>query len=350
MSENKILCFGELLLRFVPTLNQKWLKENYINAYVGGAEFNVAAALAKWGHKVGYFTCMPQNDLTSELVDYIQNVGIETSCILYKEGRLGTFYLPKGADMKNKGVIYDRVGSSFSKLQTSDIDWDTIFLNVDWFHTSAITPPLSPILKDICLIAMQEAKKRNIITSIDLNYRVKLWEGIDNPSDAMHEIISHCDVIMGNIWSLEVLGGISLNNHLMKDAKYDTQAKQSAELFFNTFTNSKLLAFTFRFEEDENDIFYHSNLYTPQDQFESFKYKITKKVDKVGSGDCFMAALISGYLTKESLNNIIQNCTKAAVSKLCEEGDHTKRTWQEMLDFINNNFRFEDNIYIQKKL
>ncbi len=44
---SKILCFGELLLRLSPDVEAKWLNNNFIPIYVGGAELNVATALSK---------------------------------------------------------------------------------------------------------------------------------------------------------------------------------------------------------------------------------------------------------------------------------------------------------------
>ena len=44
-----VLCFGELLLRISPDADGEWLKNNQLPFYVGGAELNVATALALWG-------------------------------------------------------------------------------------------------------------------------------------------------------------------------------------------------------------------------------------------------------------------------------------------------------------
>ena len=47
----KVLSFGELLLRICPDVDGQWLRENNLPFYVGGAEANVATALALWGAK-----------------------------------------------------------------------------------------------------------------------------------------------------------------------------------------------------------------------------------------------------------------------------------------------------------
>ena len=65
---NKVLCFGELLLRLSPSADAEWLQANELPAFVGGAEANVATALALWGMPAGYCTALPDNFLSKQLV------------------------------------------------------------------------------------------------------------------------------------------------------------------------------------------------------------------------------------------------------------------------------------------
>src|SRR5690242_14147826 len=118
---NKIFCFGEILLRMSPALNGEWLQQNNIPVYMGGAELNVASALAKWNTPVGYCTAMPQHYLSDEIITYLSEKKIDTSPIQFGGKRLGIYFLPQGADLKHAGVIYDRAHSSFAELQPSTI-------------------------------------------------------------------------------------------------------------------------------------------------------------------------------------------------------------------------------------
>ncbi|RYZ61477.1 MAG: sugar kinase, partial [Proteobacteria bacterium] len=109
----KILCFGELLLRLSPRLGGAWINDAEMPVFVGGAELNVARALARWGQPVGYGTALPDHSLANEVIDFVKQQGIDVSAIRRSGSRIGTYYLPQGADMKNAGVIYDRAYSSF---------------------------------------------------------------------------------------------------------------------------------------------------------------------------------------------------------------------------------------------
>src|ERR1700754_2814938 len=103
-----VLSFGGLLLRICPDTAGGWLASNLLPFYVGGAEANVATALALWGTPSAYLTALPDNLLCRQLAAYLDERGIDTSRMLWQGQRLGLYYLPKGKDLKNAGVIYDR--------------------------------------------------------------------------------------------------------------------------------------------------------------------------------------------------------------------------------------------------
>ncbi|MBA4168419.1 MAG: sugar kinase, partial [Chitinophagaceae bacterium] len=126
----KILCFGELLMRLSPGLQKKWLHESTMPVYIGGAELNVANALAKWAMPVTYCTALPENYLSGEITGFLNEKNIDTSHTVYSGNRIGTYYLPQGADLKHDSVIYDRADSSFAYLQPGMIDWDKVLAEV----------------------------------------------------------------------------------------------------------------------------------------------------------------------------------------------------------------------------
>ncbi|MES1161408.1 MAG: PfkB family carbohydrate kinase, partial [Bacteroidota bacterium] len=66
----KVLSFGELLLRICPDTEGKWLQNNTLPFFVGGAEANVATALAIWGVPSAYFTAVPDNLLSRQVAGY----------------------------------------------------------------------------------------------------------------------------------------------------------------------------------------------------------------------------------------------------------------------------------------
>src|SRR5947208_3520545 len=109
----KVLCFGELLLRLSPEPGGKWIHRHTMPVFIGGAELNVATALARWQVPVDYCTALPDHYLSHEILTSVNERGVETGNVLFSGSRIGTYYLRQGADLKGAGTIYDRAYSSF---------------------------------------------------------------------------------------------------------------------------------------------------------------------------------------------------------------------------------------------
>lgn len=324
----KVLSFGELLLRICPDGDGEWLTENKLPFYVGGAELNVATALALWDIPSAYFTALPENFMSEQIIGYMNHRNIDTSKIHHGGDRIGLYYLPKGKDLKNAGVIYDRANSAFAMLKTATIDWDKVLDGITWFHFSAICPALNQAATDICLEALKAAKAKGITISIDLNYRAKLWQYGKQPSEIVPQLAQYCDLIMGNIWAAEKMLNIPVPVGIVEaDDKntYLDQAKKTSAEIINQYPNCKWVANTFRFDYKQG-IKYYTALYTNNELLVSKEYISEKILDKVGSGDCFMAGLIYGFYRNNDPLKTLNFATAAAYNKLYIPSDATTAT------------------------
>lgn len=335
----KVLCFGEVLLRFSPDDMGEWLHTNKLAAFIGGAELNVATALARWNIPAKYFTAVPDNYLSKQLLDVISKSNIDTSSIRYTGDRLGIYYLLQGADLKHTSVIYDRAGSSFANLGTGIINWDEVLEDVSWFHFSAITPALSKTAVALCHEVLEACYLKNIPISVDLNYRSKLWQYGSLPVDIMPELVKYCRVIMGNIWAANTLLGIGVDEAIhskkSKQAYLDHSIITAAKIM-EQYPNCKAVANTFRFDKGEAGIEYYTSLHTEGRQYLSQQYETETIINKVGSGDCFMGGLIYGFIQNHSPQQVIDFATSAAFGKLYEEGDTTNQQIETIQQRIKN--------------
>lgn len=324
----KVLNFGELLLRICPDGDGEWLAENKLPFYVGGAELNVATALALWDIPSAYFTALPENFMSEQIIGYMDARQIDTSKIHHGGDRIGLYYLPKGKDLKNAGVIYDRANSAFAMLQTGTVDWDKVLDGVSWFHFSAICPALNQAAADVCLEAVKAASAKGITISIDLNFRAKLWQYGKQPSEIIPQLAQYCDLIMGNIWAAEKMLAIPVPEGIVEaDDKntYLEQAKKTSEEIINQYPRCKWVANTFRFDYKQG-IRYYTALYTNNELLVSKEYLSEKILDKVGSGDCFMAGLIYGFYKNNNPLDTLNFATAAAYNKLYIPSDATTAT------------------------
>jgi 2-dehydro-3-deoxygluconokinase len=330
----KVFCFGEILLRMSPVLDQAWIHSASMPVHIGGAELNVAKALAGWKQPVTYMSAMPDNYLSKEIADSIAacNIGIEA--MQFCGDRMGIYFLPQGADLKNAGVIYDRAHASFSTaLFPGKINWDTLLEGSDWFHFSAISPAINEQAAAVCLDAVKAAKRLGLSISVDLNYRAKLWKYGKQPAQVMPELVSYADVIMGNIWSARDLLGIEVPKGAeaaITKEDFAACAKETSAVLFTQNPNCKVVASTFRFTPDGAGVHYYATLDTITDQFLSVSFEANSVVDKVGSGDCFMAGLIYGIHNGHSHQETINYAASAAFGKLQELGDSTRQTIEQI--------------------
>lgn len=317
----KILCFGELLLHFAPDTDGSWLDQQAMKVFVGGAEYNVAYALAQWKNSVKLLSALPNNFVGKQLEIQLQNKGIEV--VAEKaNGRLGAFYLSSDGDMQNAGVVYDRFPSVFTEAKFDHIDYDALFDDVNYLHISTITPALSDHAYQKCLDLMKEAAARNVCVSLDLNYRAMLWHE-KNPAEKIKKLMPYVKVLMGNIWSiqafLEIPISVELNGNF-DDENLLKQAELSASQIIKEYPNVEIVANTFRFTQQDK-VDYFATLFADNQLLKSEIFHSDHIEERVGSGDSFMAALIHGLLKGNSHQQILNTATKVAFKKLFVKGD-----------------------------
>lgn len=314
-------------MRLSPDANDDWTHNN-MPFYIGGAELNVATALARWKLPVSYVTALPNNYLSNKLIRYIDHKNIDSSGAIFSGNRIGIYYLPIGYELRNAVAFYDRDHTSFSGLKPGVIDWDKVFADCTWFHFSAISPALNENVAAVCKEALEAAVAKGLTVSVDLNFREKLWKYDKQPFEVMPELVKSCNVIMGNLWSVERLLNIQSS---VKDSSGKTQeelvqaADESMDQLQKQYPKASILAFTYRMQHEYWAVFQEGT-----ERKVSKKYSIENVIDKVGSGDCFMAGLIYGLYHKHTSQDIIDYAVAAAIGKLQETGDATRQTIEEV--------------------
>ncbi|MFY0254737.1 PfkB family carbohydrate kinase [Chitinophaga sp. 30R24] len=332
MKPVKVITFGEILLRLSPQLAQ-----NTAAIYVGGAEANVAAALANWGTAVAYISKMPDNGLSREVLQQLGNRGIYTDRMLWGGDRIGIYYLAQGSDLKHAEVVYDRAWSAFSQIVPGTVNWEALLGDAEWFHWSAITPALNPAAAAVCQEVIQAASRKGLTISTDLNFRAKLWQYGKKPVEVMPELVQYCDVIMGNIWAANNMLDTNLDTEILQagtKTAYLQQAEQVAEEITRTYTRCKRVAFTFRFSSTPTHNLYYAFYYHNGAVSISREYATNEVVDRVGSGDCFMAGLIHAQLQGLDDQQIISFAAAAAYSKFFVKGDFNTTSAEDIIKLI----------------
>lgn len=320
-----ILAFGEILLRIQGQNETFWDDTNAdARLYPGGSEANVAATLAKLGHQVDYLTAFPDNVLAHQIRELLERLGVNCAKSITTGSRIGTYYLLTANGLSSGEVVYDRKYSSFTDLHIGKLDIEELFAGVSWFHWTAITPALSLEHADLLAILLQEAQNRGIFISVDLNYRSKLWQYGKAPSEIMPRLVAFCDVVMGNVWAAEKMLGYSLQQKLERHSTkkmLSEEANRCASMIFSDFTQTKHIAMTYRFMDNPNHNLFFGTYHTADCNYVSETRESHHIVDRIGSGDAFMAGLIHAIYSGMTGKEIIETATEEGFKKLFIEGD-----------------------------
>ncbi|MFC7525084.1 PfkB family carbohydrate kinase [Parapedobacter sp. GCM10030251] len=324
MTKHKILSFGELLLR-LSSSGESFLGENgQVVVFPGGSEANVAASLGQWGVPCSYLSRIPENDLTSQILSTLTSLGVDVSPSLLEGDRLGLYFLLSANGLSKGEVVYDRKYSAFSQLKPGMIDWDRLLDDFTWFHWSALTPALNEDLAAVCQEALNAARTKGLVVSVDLNYRNRLWNYGKDPIEVMPGLLQYCNVVMGNIWAANKMLGTSVLETLGRDTEPDVyfeHAKESAQEIFGLLPECQHVAYTFRFMDSATHNLLYGTYHTREADVMSAISETNQVIDRIGSGDAFMAGLIYALVAGKGGQEVIDTATAAGFKKLFVKGD-----------------------------
>ena len=317
----RIVTFGEIMLRLATPGFERFSQIKQFNASFGGGEANVAVSLANFGLKVDYVTRLPKNDIADACLMELRRYNIGTDKIIYGGDRIGIYFLENGAVARPSKVIYDRVNSAIAEIRPGMINWDSVFEGVTWFHWTGITPAISEGAALACKEAIEAANKKGITVSTDLNFRKNLWKWGKKAPEVMPDLVSGCDIILGNEEDAEkVFGihpeGVDVTSGHVEAAAYESVCRQ----LMLKFPRARKVIITLRGSINANHNTWSGVLFDGTTLFEAPVYDITHIVDRVGGGDSFMGGLIYGLITfqgddQRSLNfAVAASCLKHTIN------------------------------------
>ena len=309
----RIVTFGEIMLRLSPPDKLRFSQTHSFDVIYGGGESNVAVSLAHFGLETQYVTRLPKNDIGDACENFLRQFGVGTKYIARGGERLGIYFLEHGAVHRGSKVVYDRAGSALADIQPGMIDWEAAFQDADWFHWTGITPAISAGAAAVCLEAVKVAQAHGLTVSTDMNYRSKLWKWGKKPVDVMEELVSYCDVAIGNEEDAEKVFGIQAPGTDVTSGELDAEKYRFVcQKLSERFPRLKSIAITLRGSLSASHNAWSAVLWDAGQLYFGPNYDITHIVDRVGGGDSFMAGLIYGLLTYEDDKQSALNFAVAA--------------------------------------
>ena len=319
---NKVVTFGEIMLRLAPNGYLRFNQVDQFQATYGGGEANVAVSLANYGLDAEFVTKLPAHEIGQAAINDLRRYGVETKHIARGGERVGIYFLEKGASQRPSKVIYDRNHSSIMEATVADFNWDEIFEGATWFHFTGITPALGDNAAAICLEACKAAKAKGVKVSCDLNYRKKLWTR-EKAGQVMAGLMEYVDVCIANeedaadVFGIHAAGTDVTKGEVNHDG-YKDVAKQLKDRF-----GFEYVAITLRESISASDNNWAAMLYNGEDYFFSKKYAV-RIVDRVGGGDSFGGGLIYSLVNNYEPQAAIEFAVAASCLKHTIEGDFNR--------------------------
>lgn len=296
-----IVTFGEIMLRLSPPSTLRFGQARSLDVIYGGGESNVAVSLANFGLATQYVTRLPANDIGDACLQFLRQYNVGTKYILRGGDRIGIYFLENGSNMRGSQVIYDRANSSFTTLEAGMLDWKEIFSQAGWFHWTGITPAISKASAAAVLEGIKVARQMGVTISCDMNYRAKLWKWGKTAGEVMQELLTYCDIAIGNEEDAEKVFGVRAPETDILAGKVEAQRYHFVcEELARQFPNLKKIAITLRGSLSANQNTWSGILWDGGEFYSAPNYEITHIVDRVGGGDAFMGGLIYGLIKYES--------------------------------------------------
>jgi 2-dehydro-3-deoxygluconokinase len=311
-----VTCFGELLLRLTPPGTQLMVQADILDLVPGGAEANVAAALASLGHDVRFAGLVADNVLGERAIAALRSAGADTRFIARAPGRMGLYFLEAGAGLRPSAITYDRAGSAFALGQPDAIDFTGALAGARLLHSGGITPALGPNGVKLATAAHAAAKALGVPICFDGNYRAQLWAAWNsNPAQVLRDLVADATILIGNHRDISLLLG--------KDFSGDgaDRRREAAEAAFAAFPKLELIASTARHlvTSDHHRISARIDARTGWHQTDEID--VTGIVDRIGTGDAFAAGILHQWLEGGDLGQMAESGLAMTALKHSIPGD-----------------------------
>ncbi len=320
----KVLTFGEIMLRLKAPGVERFFQSPLLEATFGGGEANVAVSLANYGVDAAFLTVLPNNVLGDAVIKELRSFGVDTSRILRGKGRLGIYFLEAGANQLPSKVVYDRDNSAIALAKPGDINWDTAFDGIDWFHITGITPAISESAMELSLESVKEAKNRNITVSCDLNFRKNLWNYGKKAPEVMTELAKYADVVVANEEDCQKSLGITIDIHVESGLLDRDKYKELTDKVLAVYPNIKIITITLRESLSADINGWAACLNDRENFYVSKRYEIRDIVDRVGGGDSFAGGLIYGLNNLKDKKEALEFAAAASCLKHSILGDFNR--------------------------
>ncbi|HHA9477132.1 TPA: sugar kinase [Streptococcus pneumoniae] len=325
----KILLFGEPLIRISP-LDATSIGDYVASStYFGGSEINIACNLQALGISTKVFTALPANEIGDRFLTFLKQHQIDTSSICRLGDRIGLYYLENGFGCRQSEVFYDRKHTSISQIRPNMLDMDSLFQGISHFHFSGITVAIGQEVRTILLLLLEEAKRRGIVVSMDLNLRTKMISVLEAKYEfsKFARFTDYCfgiDPLMIDDQNLEMFPRDSASLEEVENRMRLLKEAYGFKAIFHTLRSS---------DEQDKNVY---QAYALEERFEESVQLKTAVYQRIGSGDAFISGALYQLLHHSSLKTTIDFAVASATLKCTLPGDHLSTSATSIENLLAN--------------
>ncbi|SHE71636.1 5-dehydro-2-deoxygluconokinase [Thermoanaerobacter uzonensis DSM 18761] len=312
-----IVTFGESMVVFTPHTRGPLRHVHTFSKSIGGAEMNLAIALARLGHSTGWFSRLGDDEFGRFILNSVRAEGVDVSrVIIDKESYTGILFKEWYYNF-DPNVYYYRKGSAASKICVDDID-ENYIKNAKILHITGITPAISESATEAVFKAVEIAKRNKVMISFDPNLRLKLWN-IEKARKILLDVAENADIVLPGLNEAKLLIGQDDHHRI-------------ADYFLSRGVN--LVAIKLGKEgcylKSKNEEAYVAG------------YKIEKIEDTVGAGDGFDAGLLAGILRGLPLKECGEIANAIGAMAMLVKGDvEGYPYWEQVMEFMGKKDKIE---------
>lgn len=287
-----VLGIGEVMLRLSPVGKERISFSETFEKQAGGSELNVVSGISMLGLRTGIITKLPRNEIGKFVKHKIRYSGTSDDFIIYDDSpqkRLGVYYYESGAYPRPPVASYDRAGSSFTTFRREEIG-EGVYSDANVFHTSGITLALNETLAENVIEMMRRFKENGTLISFDVNYRASLWDE-ERARATIERILPLVDILF-----------VSEETSRRMFALTGTHEEMQRE-FSRRYPGLKVIAGTKRKVISTQKHSFHSLVYDclSGESYLSEPYENIDVVDRIGSGDAYVAGALFGLLRHHTI-------------------------------------------------
>ena len=290
-AEFDLISFGEVMLRLSPPNKEKISQSEVFEKNCGGSEFNVASGAANLGIRSAIVTKLPKNKMGHFIARRIRYGTVSDDYVVWDDSdtkRLGIYYYESGVFPRKSAVVYDRAASSVCSLKLSEIP-DEIYGKTRMFHISSISLALGEELRQTAIEVIKRMKRNGVAISFDVNYRAALWSE-DEARELIKTILPLVDILF--------VSEETSRRMMQKEGTLDEIMKSYADEY-----GCRIVATTRREVVSPTKHNFGSRVYFDGKFYEEPHYKNIEVIDRVGSGDAYVAGMLYGILSGGSIED-----------------------------------------------